>query len=220
MTFRPHCAVPLIALMIGGCGGGSDDAATSDVAAAPTPGVDAEPAPPEDSPFGPVVAAPDVEADGVPLDDVAPEAPDNGPAGQAPVGDSGDTAAIAGFWNLSRVRDDGADTVHVNIDGAGTVTTLDYQADAVGDGRACYLRSVSRIVSRGDDRYDIANGSILPGATSPDDVIILREGGDIVFRFLGEVFDPEFGTGEAGIEERFPASTLGDPAALADCADA
>lgn len=222
MTPRSLYALPLIAALSTGCSGGGDDEPSVDqpnpVPTIADSGDDIEPAPSDGSPFEPVGTATD--SDELPLDDVAPDVADNGPIDQAPVGTSGDTAGIAGFWDVSRVLDAGADTVYVHIDEAGTVTTLDYQADAVGTGQACYERSVSRIAARGDDRYDIADSSSLPGARSPDDVIIVVEAGEIVFRYLGEVFDPEFGTGESGIEKRFPASTAGDPDTLTLCEEA
>ena len=97
------------------------------------------------------------------------------------------------------------------------MTEYDYQQDAPGTGEDCHVATRSSIASRGDDLYDIGNSSSLPGSLSPDDVQITLEGGEIVFRYLGEVFDPEFGEGQSGITERFPAVTTTTADALVLC---
>ena len=87
------------------------------------------------------------------------------------------------------------------------MTEYDYRDDAVGDGRPCHVVNVVSIASRGNDRYGIQSSSTLPGAGSIDDVLITATGDEITFRYLGEVFDPEFGGGQTGITETYPAVT-------------
>ena len=142
--------------------------------------------------------------------------PDNGPEGQAPVGTGVDTSAIAGFWDYTRDVPDGTDVAFFGITEDGTVTEYDFRGDDVGDGRDCHDVFTASIASNGDDRYDIQDASSLPGASSIDDVGIAVENGAIVFRYIGDAFDPEFGEGMAGVTETYPAAGV-SPTDLAIC---
>ena len=144
--------------------------------------------------------------DGPNAGDPPQAAPDNGPEGQAPVGTGADTSAIAGFWDHTRDVPEGTDVAFFEIAEDGVVTEYDFEGDDVGDGRDCHSVFTARIASNGDDRYDIQDASSLPGADSVDDVRIVVEGGSIVFRYIGDAFDPEFGEGMAGVTETYPAA--------------
>jgi len=191
-------------VIFGGCSEeGSDVAADSpDVApelADPIDGTGTADTP-AGSPFG--ASAPATDADPQDPDDLIPSG-DDGPAGRVPVGTSDDTTPIAGFWDLSTIDEEGEQRRYALIADNGGVTEYDDHLDALG--APCYLAATTTIAASDDDRYDIADSSVLPGARSVDDVIIVVENGSIVFRYLGDAFDPELGAGQAGIEERFPA---------------
>ena len=201
------------ALLVGlaGCGGSDGDAsggAGEDAGAV----ADAETGAGDDSPLD-VVAGPDDAGAGG-----APEGagPDDGPEDQAPIGTGQDTAAIAGLWDYTREVPEGTDIAYFEISGTGTVTEYDYQGDDVGSGADCYVTFTASIASNGGDRYDIQDASALPGADSVDDVRISVEGGSIVFRYIGDAFDPEFGEGMAGVTETYPAAGV-SPADFAIC---
>lgn len=188
--------------------------------------VDREPpgeplAPPDDgasppSPFE--LGAPTVPLDSPTGDDVGPgtdatemaagpTVTDDGPELQRPIGDDGDTAAIAGFWDYSRMTDVGIDVVLFAIDESGGLTEYDDQSDVVGSGLACHTVTRGSIASRGRDRYDIQDGSTLPGSRSIDDVLITADDAEITFRYLGTATDPQFDGNMIGITERYPAVT-------------
>jgi len=191
-------------VILGGCNEeGSDAAAGSqDVVpelADPIEGTDTAETP-AGSPFGASEPATDTGLQDP--DDLIPSG-DDGPAGRVPVGTSDDTTPIAGFWDLSTIGDEGEQRRYALIAENGGVTEYDDHMDDLG--APCYLAATTTIAASGDDRYDIADSSVLPGARSVDDVIIVVENGSIVFRYLGDAFDPEFGAGQTGIEERFPA---------------
>lgn len=149
----------------------------------------------------------------------APSMGDDGPDRQAPVGDGDDTGALIGLWDYTRTSEEGADIALFSIEAGGVVTEYDYRNDASGDGRDCHLVSTASIASRGDDRYDIQSSSSLPGSDSIDDVLITVENGEITFRYLGDAFDPEFGAGQTGITESYPAVTDRNADGLAICED-
>jgi len=228
-------------LFAGGCGGGSESvvadgvtpesdtpgSGTEEEVAATPPAAD-EPVPGnDDSPF--TVDAPDPPS-GTPEGTLEPpsgdedtgQAPpmgDDGPEGRAPVGESEDTDALVGWWDYTRATNAGTDVVLFSIEAGGIVTEYDYLGDAVGDGRDCHVVSTASIVSRGDARYDIQDSSTLPGSNGMDDVLITVENDEITFRYIGDVFDPEFGDGQAGVTEIYPAVTDRRPEELALCDD-
>ena len=225
VTYGTAAALALI--VAAGCGGGGDDEAVPDPdasgAAAPAADdvQDGPDAPAQvdgadgDSPFD-VAPGPGGAAEGG-ADDVPDGAgPDDGPAGQAPVGTGEDTSLIAGFWEYTRDVPEGTDVAFFDISEDGTVTEYDFEGDDVGDGRDCHSVFGAAIASNGDDRYDIQDASSLPGADSIDDVRISVEGGSIVFRYIGDAFDPEFGEGMAGVAETYPAAGA-SPTDLALC---
>jgi len=152
-------------------------------------------------------------ADDVARVDAAGNGADNGPDDQRPVGENGDTGLLAGLWDHSRDTPDGRDIRFFALDAEGRLTEYDYQADAIGSGADCHVITTTMIVSRGNDRYDIQDSSSLPGSNSIDDVLITTANGVIVFRYIGEAFDPteggEFGpegaTTQAGVTVTFPA---------------
>jgi len=178
---------------------------------------DADDPPAEDLATG---ADPDPDTDVTPMTadddasvDAAGNGADNGPVDQRPVGESGDTGSLAGLWDHSRDTPDGRDIRFFALDTEGRVTEYDYQADAIGSGADCHVITTTMIASRGNDRYDIQDSSSLPGSNSIDDVLITTANGVIVFRYIGEAFDPaeggEFGpegaTTQAGVTVTFPA---------------
>lgn len=186
--------------------------------------------PSDDSPFSESGAADPGGEVGVPVagdmaspgaDPIAdadlPSAADDGPEQQRPIGLDADTSALTGLWNFSRIIDGEEDLLYIDISADGVATEYDNKNDAHGSGADCYLISTSAIVSRGDDTYDIQNTSRLPGSRGFDDVLITVENDEIVFRFLGNAFDPEFGEGQTGITERFPRLASGDSAGFAAC---
>lgn len=197
----------------------TDDAAAGDVATDSTDGSEAD-----DSPAGD--PAGDPEADAGTEAPTQASAPDNGPDDQQPVGDGGDSAALVGLWDYSRMTEDGNDLRYFAIDAAGLVTEYDYQADSIGTGEDCHVVTTAAIASRGDDRYDIQDTSGLPGSQSVDDVLITAGDGVIVFRYLGTSSEPgdgnEFGPEGAatltGITDTFPAIAEQEAGALNACA--
>jgi len=228
------------------CSGGGDDSAApggevTEADAGEQGSTDEPASPPGDvtdpSPFEPPVSAP-TDGEGPETDEpststsgdgaesgtgdaMAPEPSptDNGPEQQRPTGDGGDTASIAGVWDYSRTSDAGTDTVVIEIDATGGLIEYDYQNDDVGSGRDCNVVRQASIASRGDDRYDIQDSSTLPGSTSIDDVLITVDGGAIVFRYLGDDPDPQFGGGQIGVTERFPAASGEDVISAEVCDD-
>ena len=179
-------------------------------ALAPTDGTDPE------SPFD-AVPGPDDAANASGTDGMPDGAgPDNGPEDQAPVGTSADTSAIAGFWDYTRDVPEGTDVAFFDIAENGTVTEYDFEGDDAGDGRDCHTVFTAAIASNGGGRYDIQDASSLPGADSVDDVRIDVGSGSIVFRYIGDAFDPEFGEGMAGVTETYPAAGV-SPTDLAIC---
>ena len=239
MSRFTHGAAAVLALIVvAGCGGGGGDDdvpldadgadATGDVADGTASGDD-DASPPDtgapdggddpagDSPFD-VASGPGEGAPGAPDPDDVPDGagPDNGPEGQAPVGTGADTSAIAGFWDYTRDVPEGTDVAFFDIAGDGTVTEYDFRGDDAGDGRDCHTVFTASIASNGDGRYDIQDSSSLPGASSVDDVRIAAENGSIVFRYIGDAFDPEFGEGMAGVTETYPAAGA-SPTDLAIC---
>lgn len=229
---RARFAALLVASLLlpagGGCGGDGGDSATSVVATAEdgtgsvgSPGGTGETS--GASPFAPGPSPEDAVAEGsdpqseeggagavnAPPDDFVPErtGADDGPELQRPIGENDDTSAIAGFWDHTRERDGGLDVAFFSISSDGVATEYDYQGDALGDGADCYRVTRAMIASRGDGRYDIQRSSTLPGSDGIDDVLIAIEDDEIVFRYLGDVFDPAFGEGQSGITERFPAAS-------------
>ena len=214
--FTPGAVAALVLIVATGCGGGGDDADPSPVDAAPADGAsDEQGGTGTGSPFD---VAGGSGGDAGPDTDDPPEGagPDDGPEGQAPVGTGVDTSAIAGFWDYTRDVPDGTDVAFFGITEDGTVTEYDFRGDDVGDGRDCHDVFTASIASNGDDRYDIQDASSLPGASSIDDVGIAVENGAIVFRYIGDAFDPEFGEGMAGVTETYPAAGA-SPTDLAVC---
>ena len=185
-------------------------------ALAPTDGDGTDPESPFDAVPGPDDAANAPGTDGMP--DGVPDGagPDNGPEDQAPVGTSADTSAIAGFWDYTRDVPEGTDVAFFDVSEDGTVTEYDFEGDDVGDGRDCHTVFTTAIAANGEGRYDIQDASSLPGADSVDDVRIAVENGSIVFRYIGDAFDPEFGEGMAGVTETYPAAGV-SPTDLAIC---
>ena len=233
-------AVALTLIAAAGCGGGGDDSPepdapgessgadqAQDTAAGPDSGDDAAalaaidgdgtgPESPFDAVPGPDDATNGAETGGMP--DGVPDGagPDNGPEDQAPVGTSADTSAIAGFWDYTRDVPEGTDVAFFDIAEDGTVTEYDFEGDDAGDGRDCHTVFTAAIASTGENRYDIQDASSLPGADSVDDVRIDVGSGSIVFRYIGDAFDPEFGEGMAGVTETYPAAGV-SPTDLAIC---
>lgn len=194
----------LVLVAAAGCGGDSE---STDTGSTPTPAGTAPSGDGEQGPAdSPLAVVPDPRGDDPEREpDVAP---DNGPEGQAPVGTGQDTSPIAGVWDYTRDVPEGTDIAFFEISATGTVVEYDYQGDDVGDGADCHTTFTASIASNGGDRYDIQDASDLPGAASIDDVLIAVEGGALVFRYLGDAFDPEFGEGMTGITESYPAAGI------------
>ena len=200
---RQTYTCPLFGLMLvtlSACGSG-DGSNTVDNDIAET---DSEIASPSVNPFD----SSDQPVQGTPVNDDTQTQNESPEETQVPVGSSTDTSDIAGFWNLTQTTPEGDDVVLVLIGADGQLTEFDYQADNTGDGRDCYIITDQQIVSRGAGQFDIQNDSVLPGSAGSEDVLILVEDGNLVFRFFALVPAPEGGNELSPQSVQFPASDL------------
>ena len=208
---RHSLKCPLAGLLIvslSACGSGDSDNSATDT-------VDDEVTAITEPSAGPL-DTPDEPTEQTLADDDSEALMENPEETQVPVGTSSDTSSIAGLWDVTQMTSAGDDVAVVQIGSAGELNEFDFQADSSGDGRDCYVVTEQQIASRGADQYDIQNDSILPGSAGSEDVFIVVEDEEIVFRFFALIPAPEGGNELSPLTARFPAANIA-PEELVAC---
>ena len=131
-----------------------------------------------------------------------------------PPSSGSDTSAIAGFWNVSEENDnDELDILYALISTDGLITEYDYDRDAAGSGRDCYLLSTSTLVALGNNEYrqsDEIEGGF-------DTFTAVRQGAVLTVSFIDVDDGNQNGSTTDVITETYDELTGVDPATLADC---
>ncbi len=184
-TLAPVLSSIVLSLLLFGCGGSDDN---------------------PDNP----TASVDSNTDGMPATGMP-----NTPLDSTPVTPSGsNTSAIAGLWDLSGLDDeDNQDVVYALISSDGLVTEYDYDQDAAGSGRNCYIISASTLTADGNNQYsqsDEVEGGF-------DKFTAIKNGSTLAVSFVDIDDDNENGSTTDLITEEFNELVGVDPTDLNDC---
>ncbi len=125
-----------------------------------------------------------------------------------------DTSAIAGFWDVSEENDSGEqDIYYALISANGMVTEYDYDQDAAGSGRNCYVISTSTLTAISNNQYQQSDE--IEGGF--DTFTATRQGTVLTVSFVDEDDDNQNGSTTDLITETYNELTSIDPATLEDC---